>query len=283
LNCFKLVQKTPKHVLRVGVAGLADAIELHHIEPTLPHFQTPDQIAFPSKPFGQLALTEPCLLAHFHYGFPETFSVTRVNGLVHALILRAGLICTQIASRLAAGLWPERRRAQPCPRCHGSAAPWPDADVEQHRTVRRVLQPTFHPLVADEHLEEMIPGEIPAPAISLGNPDVVHHHLSAIAFGAADPGLAGRNFPPASAIPAERLRFPRNRHQRQSGRGEDIHLPASRNQANAPKHSPWDQRLRPPIFRPPVSDFDLSFTLTELKSQGVVATAKEQEGMVSVW
>ena len=46
---------------------------------------------------------------------------------------------------------------------------------------------------------------------------------------------------------------------------------------------PWDQRLRPPIFRPPVSDFDLSFTLTELKSQGVVATAKEQEGMVSVW
>jgi hypothetical protein len=27
--------------------------------------------------------------------------VTRVNGLVHALILRAGLICTQIASRLA--------------------------------------------------------------------------------------------------------------------------------------------------------------------------------------
>jgi hypothetical protein len=58
---------------------------------------------------------------------------------------------------------------------------------------------------------------------------------------------------------------------------------ASRNQANAPKHSPWDQRLRPPIFRSPVSDFDLSFALTELKSQGVVATAKEQEGMVSVW
>ena len=62
-------------------------------------------------------------------------------------------------------------------------------------------QPTFHPLVADEQPEEMIPGEIPAPAISLGNPDVVLHHLSVIAFGAADPGLAGRNFPLASAIP----------------------------------------------------------------------------------
>jgi len=47
----------------------------------------------------------------------------------------------------------------------------------------------------------MIPGEIPAPAISLGNPDVVLHHPSAIAFGAADPKLACRNFPPASTIP----------------------------------------------------------------------------------
>jgi len=111
------------------------------------------------------------------------------------------MICTQNASRLATGLWPERRRAQPCPLCHGSAAPWPDADVAQHRKIRRMRQPTFHPLVADEQPEEMIPGEIPAPAISLGNPDVVLHHLSAIAFGAADPGLAGRNFPPARAIP----------------------------------------------------------------------------------
>jgi len=111
------------------------------------------------------------------------------------------MICTQNASRLATGLWPERRRAQPCPLCHGSAAPWPDADVAQHRKVRLMRQPTFHPLVADEQPEEMIPGEIPAPAISLGNPDVVLHHLSAIAFGAADPGLAGRNFPPARAIP----------------------------------------------------------------------------------
>lgn len=38
----------------------------------------------------------------------------------------------------------------------------------------------------------MISGEIPAPAISLGNRDVMLRHLSAIAFGAAEPGLAGR-------------------------------------------------------------------------------------------
>lgn len=170
----------------------------------------------------------------------------------------------------------------PCPRCHGRAVVWSDAEVDQHRTVRRVRQSTFRPLVANEHTaqitnerrvelerdfkaaaaeaplnvlacsptmemgidvggldavvlrnvpprpdnyaqrggragrrtrvglvvgyarstphdqyffdhpEEMISGEIPAPSISLGNRDVILRHLSAIAFGAADPGLAGR-------------------------------------------------------------------------------------------
>lgn len=39
---------------------------------------------------------------------------------------------------------------------------------------------------------EMIAGEVPAPAIGLGNRDVVLRHLHALAFGAAEPGLAGR-------------------------------------------------------------------------------------------
>ena len=39
---------------------------------------------------------------------------------------------------------------------------------------------------------EMIAGEVPAPAVSLGNRDVLVRHLYAIAFGAAEPGLAGR-------------------------------------------------------------------------------------------
>jgi hypothetical protein len=43
-----------------------------------------------------------------------------------------------------------------------------------------------------DHPEEMISGEIPAPSISLANRDVTLRHLAAIAFGAADPGLAGR-------------------------------------------------------------------------------------------
>jgi Lhr-like helicase len=39
---------------------------------------------------------------------------------------------------------------------------------------------------------EMIAGEVPAPGIGLGNRDVVVRHLYALAFGAAEPGLAGR-------------------------------------------------------------------------------------------
>ena len=41
---------------------------------------------------------------------------------------------------------------------------------------------------------EMIAGEVPAPVVSLGNRDVLVRHLNAIAFGAAEPGLAGRMF-----------------------------------------------------------------------------------------
>jgi len=40
--------------------------------------------------------------------------------------------------------------------------------------------------------EEMIAGEVAAPAVGLGNRDVVLRHLHALVFGAAEPGLAGR-------------------------------------------------------------------------------------------
>jgi hypothetical protein len=39
---------------------------------------------------------------------------------------------------------------------------------------------------------EMIAGEVPAPAVNLGNRDVIVRHLYAIVFGAADPGLSGK-------------------------------------------------------------------------------------------
>jgi len=40
--------------------------------------------------------------------------------------------------------------------------------------------------------EEMIAGEVPAPLVPLGNRDVILRHVAAIAFGLAEPGLAGR-------------------------------------------------------------------------------------------
>lgn len=214
------------------------------------------------------------------FGFRERARACQVNAeVIRLYVPNAGnrLRCNVCSWPLAGA-----EAGAPCPRCHGSAAPWLDADVEQHRTVRRMRQATFHPLVADEHTaqvtndkrveleenfkasaqqsplnvlacsptmemgidvggldavvlrnvpprpdnyaqrggragrrtrvglvvgyarntphdqyffdhpEEMISGEIPAPAISLGNRDVILRHLSAIAFGAAEPGLAGR-------------------------------------------------------------------------------------------
>ncbi len=40
--------------------------------------------------------------------------------------------------------------------------------------------------------EEMIAGEVPAPSLALGNRDIIFRHLHALAFGAADPGVAGK-------------------------------------------------------------------------------------------
>lgn len=169
-----------------------------------------------------------------------------------------------------------------CPVCHGELVPWPAADIQANRYVKRILKPDFRPLVAGEHTaqvtgedrlelearfkgtpsespvnvlacsptlemgidvggldavvlrnvpprpdnyaqrggragrrkrvgvvvgytrrtphdgyfydrpEEMIAGEVPAPVVGLGNRDVVMRHLTAIALGSAEPGLAGR-------------------------------------------------------------------------------------------
>jgi hypothetical protein len=43
-----------------------------------------------------------------------------------------------------------------------------------------------------DHPEEMIAGEVPTPMFSLANRDVLLRHAAAIAFGAAEPGLAGQ-------------------------------------------------------------------------------------------
>src|SRR5262249_45234877 len=46
-------------------------------------------------------------------------------------------------------------RGTPSPRCHGRLIPWPEADVRQNRTVRRILAPAVVPLVAGEHTAQI--------------------------------------------------------------------------------------------------------------------------------
>jgi hypothetical protein len=214
------------------------------------------------------------------HGFRDTAPAAQLNADTVRLWIPSE------AERYKCGVcsWPLAGAIQgaPCPRCHGTASRWSDADVHGHRTIRRLLGSEDLPLVAQEHTaqittekrvilendfkgppeqsplnvlacsptmemgidvggldavvlrnvpprpdnyaqrggragrrtriglvvayarsaphdqyfydhpEEMISGEIPTPAISLGNRDVILRHLSAIAFGAAEPGLAGR-------------------------------------------------------------------------------------------
>lgn len=174
------------------------------------------------------------------------------------------------------------RPTMPCPRCYGVLIRWPDTEVDQDRTVKRIRKKDAIPLVAKEHTaqvttqeraeieerfkaaasvspvnllscsptlemgidvggldavvlrnvpprpdnyaqrggragrrsrvgmvvgyarstphdqyfydkpREMIAGEVPAPAVNLGNRDVIVRHLYAIVFGAANPGLSGK-------------------------------------------------------------------------------------------
>jgi hypothetical protein len=43
----------------------------------------------------------------------------------------------------------------PCPYCHGFMVPWPDAEVEHNRTVRRIKSRGIIPLVAGEHTAQV--------------------------------------------------------------------------------------------------------------------------------
>ena len=47
----------------------------------------------------------------------------------------------------------------PCPRCDGRATPWPDAEVDQHRAVRRLRAEATVPLYAAEHTAQ-VPGDV---------------------------------------------------------------------------------------------------------------------------
>jgi hypothetical protein len=203
---------------------------------------------------------------------------------VNADIVRLVLLNeqTRLRCEVCGELGTGARPTMPCPRCHGVLVRWPDTEVDQDRTVKRIRKKEAIPLVAREHTaqvtteeraeiedrfkasgavspvnllscsptlemgidvggldaivlrnvpprpdnyaqrggragrrsrvgmvigyarstphdqyfydkpREMIAGEVPAPAVNLGNRDVIVRHLFAIVFGAANPGLSGK-------------------------------------------------------------------------------------------
>jgi hypothetical protein len=56
-------------------------------------------------------------------------------------------VCGDVRSLAGAG--------KPCPRCHGVLVIWPNAEVEQNRTVCRVRRANTIPLVAGEHTAQI--------------------------------------------------------------------------------------------------------------------------------
>lgn len=214
------------------------------------------------------------------YGSTKKTNLIQVNAEVVRLELvdEENRVRCEVCGRVRSG----GKAGMPCPRCHGNLVRWPDSEVDQNRSVKRIRKKESIPLVAGEHTaqitttdraelednfkappeksdvnllacsptlemgidvggldavimrnipprpdnyaqrggragrrsrvglvlgyarstphdqyffdkpREMIAGEVPAPAMSLGNRDVIIRHLFAIVFGAAEPGLAGR-------------------------------------------------------------------------------------------
>ena len=56
-------------------------------------------------------------------------------------------VCGSVCSGARAGF--------PCPKCHGSLAPWKDVEIERHRTVQRIRSKEIIPLVAGEHTAQV--------------------------------------------------------------------------------------------------------------------------------
>ena len=220
------------------------------------------------------------LVAPELYGARDRIRLLQVDADVIRLeLLTEG---TRRRCRVCSHALPFSAEGSPCPRCHGVAVVWPDAEVDENWSVRRIRAAEVVPLVAREHtaqvpnqtrveveedfkapdarsrvntmacsptLEmgidvggldavllrnvpprpdnyaqrggragrrsrvglvvgyarntphdqyfydspaEMIAGEVPVPAVALGNRNVILRHLNAIAFSVSDPGIAGR-------------------------------------------------------------------------------------------
>jgi len=90
--------------LRVGPSRFAQPIKLHNVEAPFAQFQAADQVMLAPQLGRQLPLCQSGLAAQLRDRLAQALALTRVNGFVHAPIMRAALCCTQNANRLHSSL-----------------------------------------------------------------------------------------------------------------------------------------------------------------------------------
>jgi hypothetical protein len=89
LDFFQLSHELSGSGFRIDTTSLANPKEFHHVEPAFAEFQTPNQTALALEFLRKLTLVQSSFLTHFDQHLIETFTLPRINGLVHARILRA--------------------------------------------------------------------------------------------------------------------------------------------------------------------------------------------------
>jgi hypothetical protein len=90
--------------LRVGPTRFAQPIKLHNVEAPFAQFQAADQVMLAPQSGRQLSLCQSGLAAQLRDSLAQALALTRVNGFVHAPIMRAALPCTQNANGLRSSL-----------------------------------------------------------------------------------------------------------------------------------------------------------------------------------
>lgn len=87
------------------------------------------------------------------YGARERRRLLQVN----ADIVRLELLTeeTRLHCEVCGDVRPKARPGMPCPHCHGSFVSWPEEEVSQNRTVKRIRKPVVIPLVAGEHTAQI--------------------------------------------------------------------------------------------------------------------------------
>lgn len=85
---------------RADLAGTANPKEFNDVQPPFPQFKACDIAAFPIQEFRQVPLSQSGGLSQANDLLPQDFVLFGIDGLPHALIMRANESCFQNAGRV---------------------------------------------------------------------------------------------------------------------------------------------------------------------------------------